>query len=101
MKIEARGSIEEYSRKVRGGVEEYSRKARGGVEEYTRKARGGDAPNPKDEVTRSPFTESRLGRTKKQSNARPKVWQILVEEKLRHVCMRITQTTSMTATKVK
>ena len=60
----------------------------GGVGKYSRnilyiEARGGVAPNPKEDVTRSPFTESRLGRTKKQSNARPNVWKILVEDKLK------------------
>ena len=62
--------------------------ARGDVGEYSRntlyiEARVGVAPNPKEDVTRSPFTESRLGRTKKQSNARPNVWKILVEDKLK------------------
>ena len=37
-------------------------------------------PNPKAEVTRSPFTESRCGRTRKQRRARPNVWKILISE---------------------
>ena len=71
-------------------AEENSRKLKQGVvlENILEKklyieARGGVAPNPKEDVTRSPFTESRLGRTKKQSNARPNVWKILVEDKLK------------------
>ena len=71
-------------------AEENSRKLKQGVvlENILEKklyieARGDVAPNPKEDVTRSPFTESRLGRTKKQSNARPNVWEILVEDKLK------------------
>ena len=57
-------------------------------------------PNPKAEVTRSPFTESRCGRTRKQRRARPNVWKILISE-VSYLKVLKLRRTSMTAMKTK
>ena len=57
-------------------------------------------PNPKAEVTRSPFTESRCGRTRKQRRARPNVWKILISEDSYLKVLKLRRT-SMTAMKTK